>query len=204
MPDRTDAYEPTTRRSFISAATAGAGVVALGAAGWGLLGSMAPSADMVAEKAGFEIKLSSIPEGDQLTINHLGRLIIVRHRTAYEIAEAEAVNLDDLTDNTTRDLFGRYLGDADDRNRRATPDGKFIAISGTEPYKGCVVLQGGDWTWFDPCVSTHFDISGRARRYGFSGNLLLPVSQYVAPDVLRVFTDPNHLKESSLDDLLYR
>jgi ubiquinol-cytochrome c reductase iron-sulfur subunit len=170
-----------------------------------LLRSLSPSADVLELATGIEVQLSDIPEGEQIDIAYLpGRPVIVRHRTADEITEAEAVDLDALTDNTTRDVFGRDLGTADDRNRRATPDGKFIAVLGVEPHHGCHLLQGGDFVWIDPCVSTHFDISGRARRHGFAGNLLVPVSHLAAPDRLRLVTNPNYLRPTDIDDLLYR
>ncbi len=204
MPDRPPTAEPLTRRSFLAFATAGAGVVVAGYAGWKLLGGLAPSADVLAQSDGFTVKLSDIPEGSETVIKYLGRPVIVRHRTAEEIALAEAVDLKDLTDNTTLDVFDRVIGNASDHTRRSTPDGRFIALSGTEPIYGCVVLKGGDWEWIDVCVSTHYDISGRARKYGLHGNLRIPVQELVGTDALRLITNPNYLRKSALDDLVYR
>lgn len=204
MPDRPSNADRMSRRSFLTFATTGAGVVAAGYAGWKLLRGLAPSADVVAQSDGLMVKLSDIPEGTEIVVNYLGRPVIVRHRTAEEVALAEAADPKEFPDNTTRDVFERFLGDASDYTRRSTPDGRFIALSGVEPYKGCVVLKGGDWEWFDPCVSTHFDISGRARKYGFRGNLRLPVQELMGTDRLRLITNPNYLKKSKLDDLLYQ
>lgn len=204
MPDRMTPADPMTRRSFLAVATASTGVVGIGAAGWGLLGSSGPTADVRAQSDEFVVKLSDIPEGTVYRISLLGRPIIIRHRTEEEIALAEGVDLEDLSDKTTRDVFERVLGDANDHTRRSTPDGRFIALSAAEPYKGCIVIKGGDWEWIDACVSTHFDISGRARKYGFRGNLRIPVQELVGTDTLRLITNPNYLKKSELDNLLYR
>ncbi|CAN1553125.1 QcrA Rieske Fe-S protein [Paracoccaceae bacterium] len=202
MPDRIDAYEPTTRRSFLSAATAGAGVVALGAAGWGLLGSMAPSADIRARSQGFEIKLSEIPEGTELKVKYLGKPVFIRHRTKKEIEEAEAATPEDFWDVSSLDVLGREVGSADDHVRRATPDGRFIALIGITRF--CVGLgYAGDWNgWFDPCHGGHYDTSGRIRK-GPGINMALPDFELVDADTLR-FVDPKTVLRPSLDELVYR
>lgn len=179
MPDRTYGYEPTTRRSFLSAATAGAGVVALGAAGWGLLGSMAPSADVVAASKPIEVDLSGIAEGTEKILTVYRSPVIVRHRRPDEIASAEASDPADLIDPFSRDMFGGKLDSTNDQVRRATHDGRFIALFARCTRLDCVVLSGaGDFkAWFCPCCGTHYDSSGRARKGLAPWNLLLAVTR---------------------------
>lgn len=57
--------------------------------------SMSATADMLA-LARVEIKLSSIPEGQNATIKWNGRPLFVRHRTAAEIEEVRAVDITSL------------------------------------------------------------------------------------------------------------
>ncbi len=202
MPARTHSEEPPTRRSFLFAATAGAGVVAFGAAGWGLLGSLAPSADITAASQGFEISLSNISEGTELKVKYFGKPVFIRHRTRQEIDEAEAAKSQDLWDGNSLDVPGREIGSADDHVRRATPDGRFIALIGITRF--CVGLgYAGEWNgWFDPCHGGHYDTSGRIRK-GPGSNMALPVYELVDADTIR-FVDPKTVLRPSLDELLYR
>lgn len=179
MPDRTDANEPTTRRGFLSAATAGAGVVALGAAGWGLLDSMAPSSDVVAASKPIEVDLSGLAEGTEQVIKVYRSPVIVRHRRPDEIAAAEAFDPANLIDPFSRNMFGGKLASVDDQLRRSTPDGRFIALFAQCTRLDCVVLSGaGDFgAWFCPCCGTHYDSSGRARKGLAPWNLLLAVTR---------------------------
>ncbi|MGL4236685.1 ubiquinol-cytochrome c reductase iron-sulfur subunit [Tabrizicola sp.] len=198
--------EPTSRRSLLAIASAGAGAVAIGAAGWGLLGSLSPSADVSARNEGLEIKLSDIPEGTQITVSYFGQPVFIRHRTDEEIAAAESVALEDLLYSKTTDVAGRPIGTADDHVRRATADGKFIALVGIGSGFGCVLLGdgAGDFKgWFDPCRADHYDTSGRARKGIADQNLRLPVFELIDADTLRLL-DPKTVSQSSLDDLLYR
>jgi ubiquinol-cytochrome c reductase iron-sulfur subunit len=197
---------PKTRRGFLAFATTGAALVIGGAAGHVVLRSFAPSADVLAQSSGFDVKLSDIPEGTQLTFKGFGLPIFIRHRTKDEITAAEAVDLADLIVNQSLDMLGRPIGSADDRLRRATPDGRFIALVGVGSGQGCVPLgdQAGDFRgWFDPCRGTHYDSSGRYRKGIATENLRLPVFALVHEDTLR-FVEPNTLSEAMLDDLLYR
>jgi ubiquinol-cytochrome c reductase iron-sulfur subunit len=206
MPDRIHPDVPETRRSFLAYATVGACLAGLGAAGHGVLHSLAPSADVVAQNGGFDVQLSEIPQGVQLTVKGFGVPIFIRHRTKDEIAAAEAVDLSDLPVNLTVDSLGRPLGPADDALRRATPDGRFIALVGVGSGLGCVPLgdRAGDFDgWFDPCRGTHYDSSGRYRKGVARENLRLPSYRLIDGDVLR-FIEPKTVSGEMLEDLVYR
>ena len=206
MPDSPSPAAPLTRRSFLAVATAGAAVVGIGAAGWALLGSMSPSADVVAQAKGYDIRLSGIPVGTELTVKYFGVPVFIRHRTDEEIAAAEAVDPSTLLNNETLDALGRYIGPADDRVRRATVDGRFIALIGVSGYWRCVALgdRAGNYDgWFEPCRGAHFDTSGRYREGLAEENLRLPAYELVDADTLRLL-DPRTVQRPILDDLLYR
>lgn len=203
MPDTVSASP--TRRSFLSIATISVGLVGVGAAAFGILSSLSPSADVIARTKGFKIRLSDIPEGSQLTMKIFGYPVFIRHRTAKEIAAAEAVDLAKLPFNQTFDVRGRPLGTADDRIRRASADGRFIALVGVGGW-GCALLGdgAGDFAgWFDACRGTHYDTSGRFRKGYADGNLRLPRYELVDGDTLW-FTDPDVNPQRMVDELLYR
>jgi phosphate/sulfate permease len=61
------------------------------------LGSLSASADVLA-LARIEIDLQNIPEGKNLVVKWRGKPVFIRHRTAHEIEEANAVPMDALKD----------------------------------------------------------------------------------------------------------
>ena len=79
----------TTRRDFLYYATAGAGAIAAGAAGWTLINQMNPSADVQALSS-IQVDISGVTEGTQLTVKWLGKPVFIRHRTPAEIEQGRA------------------------------------------------------------------------------------------------------------------
>jgi ubiquinol-cytochrome c reductase iron-sulfur subunit len=96
------------------------------------------------------------------------------------------------------------IGDASDAIRRATLDGKFIALVGVGQY--CVVIgnRAGEFNgWFDPCHGGHFDTSGRIRKGPAFGNLPLPIFELVDARTLMLFPpDPKWVPKHQVEKLL--
>ena len=88
--------------------------------------------------------------------------VFIRHRTAAEIAEAEAVPLSDLKDPET------------DAQRVERPE--WLIMVGICTHLGCIPLgERGDFDgWFCPCHGSHYDTSGRIRKGPAPKNLLVP------------------------------
>ena len=70
-----------TRRDFLYYATAGAGVVATGAAVWPLVNQMNPSADVQALSSIY-VDVSGVEVGTQLTVKWRGKPVFIRRRSA--------------------------------------------------------------------------------------------------------------------------
>jgi len=169
-----------TRRDFLYYATAGAGVVTVGAAVWPLVNQMNPSADVEALSS-ILVDIGGVEEGSQLTINFLGKPVFIRHRTPEEIQAARAVPVEDLAiDRQSRNpnLPGT---DASDENRALDEEGRWLVMTGVCTHLGCVPLgNAGDFEgWFCPCHGSHYDTSGRIRRGPAPENLHIPVVQFV-------------------------
>jgi ubiquinol-cytochrome c reductase iron-sulfur subunit len=195
-----------SRRSFLTLATAGAGIVTVGAGVASLLGTLSPAADVVARTTGVDVTLADIPVGTQLLVRVLGVPVYIRHRTDAEIAEAEAVDLEDLPYPETLDVLGRYVGSADDKVRRVTPEGRYIALIGLDYSTGCRVLEdgAGDYGgWFEVCRGAHFDSSGRYRKGVARENLRIPAYELIDGTTLRLL-DPRAVQRPTVDELLYR
>ena len=83
-----DGHEPD-RRDFIVVATYAMGAVGAGAVAWPLIDQMNPAADTLA-LASTEVDVSKIAEGQAITVTWRGKPVFIRHRTADEIARANA------------------------------------------------------------------------------------------------------------------
>ena len=176
-----------TRRDFLYYATAGAGVVATGAAVWPLVNQMNPSADVRA-LASIEVDISGIGEGSQLTVLWRGKPVFVRHRTADEIKAAQDVALTDLVD-TTSNNNNQPETDASDANRALDKEGKWLVMMGVCTHLGCVPIGdgAGDFGgWFCPCHGSHYDTAGRIRKGPAPRNLPVPVAAFLDETTIKL------------------
>lgn len=169
-----------TRRDFLYYATAGAGVVATGAAVWPLVNQMNPSADVQALSS-IRVDVSGLESGTQLTVKWLGKPVFIRRRTEEEISEARSVDLGDLIDNNARNNnLADAAADGADENRALSENGEWLVMMGVCTHLGCVPLgNAGDYDgWFCPCHGSHYDTSGRIRRGPAPENLPVPVAVF--------------------------
>ncbi|MEL6960774.1 MAG: ubiquinol-cytochrome c reductase iron-sulfur subunit [Pseudomonadota bacterium] len=170
-----------TRRDFIYYATAGAGAVVTGAAVWPLINQMNPSADVLA-LASIRVDVSTIDPGMQMTVLFQGKPVFVRRRTEAEIAEARAVELNELIDPLANNANLEDGAEATDDNRALDEAGEWLVQSGVCTHLGCVPVGdgAGDFNgWFCPCHGSHYDSSGRIRKGPAPRNLPIPVASFV-------------------------
>lgn len=172
-----EASEDTARRDFLYYATAGAGVVATGAALWPLVNQMNPSADVRA-LAQITVDISDVAPGTQLTVSWRGKPVFIRHRTEAEIAEARAEEVSDLPDTDARNPNLPAYATASDENRAVSGQEAFLVMIGVCTHLGCVPVGdgAGDFGgWFCPCHGSHYDAAGRIRKGPAPQNLHIPV-----------------------------
>ena len=158
--------EDVSRRDFLYVASAGIGAVGAAFAAWPFVDQMNPSADVLA-LASIEVDLSAIEEGQAITVKWRGKPVFIRHRTAAEIAEAQAVPVTDLRDPEA------------DGDRVEDP--KWLVMVGVCTHLGCVPKgnKAGDnkgeyGGWFCPCHGSHYDTAGRIRKGPAPTNLEVP------------------------------
>ena len=87
--------EGGNRRDFLYVATGTVGAVGVAAASWPFIHQMNPSASVLA-LASTEVDLSSIEEGQAITVIWRGKPVFVRKRTTEEIELASKVDLSQL------------------------------------------------------------------------------------------------------------
>ncbi|MBC7137154.1 MAG: ubiquinol-cytochrome c reductase iron-sulfur subunit [Defluviimonas sp.] len=178
--DHSGAPHSGTRRDFLYYATAGAGAVAAGAAGWTLVNQMNPSADVQALSSIF-VDVSGVDVGTQLTVKWRGKPVFIRRRTPEEIASAREVDLAELIDRNARNANLPADADASDTNRTMDEAGEWLVMMGVCTHLGCVPIGdgAGDFGgWFCPCHGSHYDAAGRIRRGPAPENLPVPTAQF--------------------------
>lgn len=168
-----DEQEGATRRDFIHVMATGFGVVGGVVAIWPLVDQMNPSKDVLA-LASIEVDISAIAAGQSVTVKWRGKPVFIRHRTAEEIAEAEAVDLADLPDPES------------DSDRVIRPE--WLIMVGVCTHLGCVpVGQRGEYGgWFCPCHGSHYDTSGRIRKGPAPLNLEVPTYTFLTDNRVRI------------------
>jgi ubiquinol-cytochrome c reductase iron-sulfur subunit len=182
------AEEPAgTRRDFLYYATAGAGVVAVGAGVWPLVNQMNPSADVQALSSIF-VDISTVEVGQQLTVKWLGKPVFIRRRTPEEIEAARSVALSDLVDQAAENA-NKVGADASDENRSLDEAGEWLVMVGVCTHLGCVPIGDGSGDfggWFCPCHGSHYDTSGRIRRGPAPKNLAVPLAVFETETTLKL------------------
>nr|WP_226898603.1 ubiquinol-cytochrome c reductase iron-sulfur subunit [Mangrovicoccus algicola] len=168
-----------TRRDFLYYATAGAGVVATGAAVWPLVNQMNPSADVQALSS-IRVDVGGVESGTQLTVQWLGKPVFIRRRTPEDIESAREVDLSDLPDGNARNANLDAGAEATDDNRAMPGNEEWLVMMGVCTHLGCVPLaNAGDYHgWFCPCHGSHYDAAGRIRRGPAPENLPVPVAAF--------------------------
>jgi ubiquinol-cytochrome c reductase iron-sulfur subunit len=154
------------------------GAIGAGAVAWPFIHSMNPSAEVLA-LATTEFDLSPIEEGQSVTIVWQGNPVFIRHRTAEEIGEAEAVSIEDLPDP------------ANDADRVTKPE--WLIVVGVCTHLGCVPKgqkpgepKGEYGGWFCPCHGSHYDTSGRIRKGPAPENLVVPPYVFLEDTLIKI------------------
>ncbi|WP_420564320.1 ubiquinol-cytochrome c reductase iron-sulfur subunit [Thalassobaculum sp.] len=173
-----ETHEGDSRRDFLIITTTAVGAVGAACVAWPFIDQMNPAADTLA-LASIEFDVSTVAEGQSVTLTWRGKPVFVRHRTPAEIEEAREVPLDDLRDPQT------------DAERAEKPE--YLVMVGVCTHLGCVPLgqsvsdpKGDFGGWFCPCHGSHYDTSGRIRRGPAPLNLAVPEYQYISDTVIRI------------------
>lgn len=175
-PNEKSTASEESRKNF-TYLVAGAGTVATAYAAKAVVtqfvSSMSASADVLA-MAKIEIKLNDIPEGKSVTFKWRGKPLFIRHRTAKEIGQEQAVALSSLRDPQH------------DSERTQRPE--WLVVLGVCTHLGCVpIANAGDFGgYYCPCHGSHYDASGRIRKGPAPLNLEIPYYEFTDENLLIV------------------
>ena len=167
-----------SKRDFLVVSTYALAGVGAASFVWPLIDQMNPAADTLS-LASTEIDLSSLEEGQSITVKWRGKPVFVRHRTPDEIKQAKEVLIDDMRDPQA------------DADRVANE--KYIVLVGVCTHLGCVPLgqktgdiKGQYGGWFCPCHGSHYDHSGRIRKGPAPTNLEVPSYKFLSDTLIRI------------------
>ena len=167
-----------SKRDFLVVSTYALAGVGAASFVWPLIDQMNPAADTLA-LASTEIDLSSLEEGQSITVKWRGKPVFVRHRTPDEIKQAKEVLIDGMRDPQA------------DADRVANE--KYIVLVGVCTHLGCVPLgqktgdiKGQYGGWFCPCHGSHYDHSGRIRKGPAPTNLEVPSYKFLSDTLIRI------------------
>ncbi|MBF0186459.1 MAG: ubiquinol-cytochrome c reductase iron-sulfur subunit [Magnetococcales bacterium] len=150
------------RRDFLMLATGAVGAVGVAGAAWPFIKSMSPSADVLAQ-ATTEVDISTLSEGQMITVPWQGKPVFILHRTQAQIDEA-------VKDD------GQAMRDPEkDGDRIQKPE--WLVVLALCTHLGCVPqpIGTGEYGGFlCPCHGTHYDTSGRIRKGPAPKNLPVP------------------------------
>jgi ubiquinol-cytochrome c reductase iron-sulfur subunit len=164
------------RRDFLILSAQAMGAVGAGALMWPIIDSMNPSADVLA-LASTEVDLTPIAEGQEIKVMWRGKPVFIRHRTAAEIEEANAVNIAELRDPET------------DAARVKKGKEQWLVMVGVCTHLGCIPLgngQGDYKGWFCPCHGSHYDSAGRIRKGPAPINLVVPPYEFMSDTKVKI------------------
>lgn len=168
------------RRDFINIAAVSFAGVGAASVLVPLVNQMNPSADVLAD-ASVELDISAIAEGQAIKAVFRKQPLFVRHLTAKEIAEAEAVPVSDLRDPETL--------------AQRTKEGKkqWLVTMGVCTHLGCVPLGAGEGEikgpfggYFCPCHGSAYDTAARIRKGPAPKNLQVPEYVFNSDTVIKV------------------
>jgi len=182
VSDETAAATPKPseeRRDFLYLAVTAIGGVGAAIFAWPLIDSMNPSADVLALSS-VEVDLAHVELGQRITVKWRGQPVFIDHRTAPEIAAAEA-------DDQNPDL----IDPATDASRVQRKE--WLIVIGVCTHLGCVPLgqkptdpHGKYGGWFCPCHGSVYDTAGRVRRGPAPRNLDLPPYEFLEDMRVRI------------------
>ena len=188
-------HDDPNRRDFLMIATGAVAGVGAALTAWPFISQMNPDASVKA-LATVEFDMAPVAEGQAVTIKWRGNPVIIRHRTAAEIAAAKAVKMEDLIDSNPRNANVK-TGEATDANRVVGGKEQFLVMMGVCTHLGCVpigndgdfgVVEGNEKSggWLCPCHGSQYDTAGRVRVGPAGENLPVPVYAYIADTKIRI------------------
>lgn len=168
------------RRDFIYIATSAFGAAGAAAVAWPLIDQMNPAANVRA-MATTEVDISAIEPGMAVKTIWQSKPVFVRNLTEKEIAEANAVPIDQLRDPQTL------------AERTKPGKSNWLVTLGVCTHLGCVPLGAGEGEprgdyggYFCPCHGSYYDTAARIRKGPAPLNLEVPPYEFKSDTIVLI------------------
>ena len=173
--DKEKQPQEVTRRDFMVLTTNSMAAVGAACALWPMLDSLNPASNVVALSS-IEVDLSSIKEGQTITVKWRGKPVFIRNRTQGEITAAKATAQAELIDPQL------------DIARVKKGHENWLIVVGSCTHLGCVPLanQGDYGGWLCPCHGSQYDVSGRVRKGPAPLNLAVPPYEFISDTKIKI------------------
>jgi ubiquinol-cytochrome c reductase iron-sulfur subunit len=182
----TAARSAPSRRDFLFVATGSMAAVGGAFATWPLISQMNPAAGVT--PGTILIDLAPILPGQAITVAWRNQPVVIRHRTADEIARARDTAADALLDPYARNAALPAKALATDANRTHVPE--WLVVVALCTHLGCRLihrdLPDGVEGWFCPCHAARFDLSGRVRGGPALTNLAVPPWRFAGSSQIEI------------------
>jgi len=192
------ALEGEGRRDFLLLVAGATGGVALVSALWPLIGSLSPSADIVAAGASVDFDVSQLQPAHQKIVAWRGRPVFVLRRTADELRMLQEKRDTSLL-RDPGSASHQQPGYAKNWHRSIEPE--YLVVVGICTHLGCIPRLeaqvggsfGANWPggYFYPCHGSKYDLAGRV----FAGvpapyNLPVPPYHFFNKTMIRIGENP--------------
>ena len=168
--DPTAEIKDTGKREFLGTVAGGFAAVGAACVAAPFIGSLAPS-EATKALATVEVDISDVPSGQMKTVLWRGKPVIIWHRNAQQIADAQK---DDAV-----------LDPQPDAERVKKPE--YLIAMAVCTHLGCVPMQGGNFGGFlCPCHGSQFDSSARVRRGPAATNLEIPPYEFLDDTTIKI------------------
>jgi len=196
-PGATEGPPDTSRRSFLTLATAVTGAIGVGFAAVPFIASWSPSERARALGAPVEVDVTKIEPGQMIVLTYRKKAMYIVHRTPEMLASLAGHDgqlKDAKSDSSEQPAY------AHNATRAVRPD--FLVVEGHCTHLGCLPKQrfekgnpelGADWPggFFCPCHGSRFDLAGRVFNGSPAGtNLRIPAYSFQG-DKLTIGVDAN-------------
>lgn len=176
------------KREFLLLASGLAGIIANAALSYSFWRQLQPN--MVSyNDAILDINLATIEPGKSMQIKWRGMNIVIRNRTASEIAYAKSIPLAQLKDKLARNANLSSAAEATDiaRSGGATHENWFVYINRCT-HLGCPLLDqiAENNRIFCPCHGSIYDTAGRVLSGPAEENLAIPPYKFISTSLLRI------------------
>ncbi len=192
MTDDVDQVD-SSRRHFLTMATAVTGIVGVGFAAVPFLSSLKPSARAQALGAPVEVPLAAMQPGEMVRVLWRGKLVFVLRRSEEMLGRLPGVE-GDLRDPASAESEQPEY--AVNETRSVRPE--YLVVEGSCTHLGCAPLQdfevrpaeGWQGGFFCPCHGSKFDLAGRVYKgVPAPTNLRVPPYRFVRDDLLLIGQD---------------